>query len=78
MEKFEEFKVKGSELLEKVLELIREGNIRHLIIKNKNRVFLEIPFTLLTVAALLAPYLVAIGLFGTLVTDCSVEVVRKK
>lgn len=78
MNNLEEFQVKGQELLGKIQELIQEGNVRHLVIKQKNRIFLEIPLTILTVTAILAPYFVLIGFLGTIISDCTVEVARKK
>ena len=51
-----EFKVKGKELLEKVEELIKEGNARRIIIKDeKGRTYLEIPVTIGILGALFAP-----------------------
>jgi hypothetical protein len=76
-EKFrtEEFRVNGEELLAKIKQLVHEGNIRRILIKNKEgRVILEIPLTLGVVGALLAPSLAAVGAVAALVTEATVVV----
>ena len=75
---FEKFSVKAEDLRDKIQDLVREGNLRRLVIKNKGKVFMEIPLSVLTASALLVPYLTAIGLFGALLTDCTMEIIRKK
>jgi hypothetical protein len=74
----EDFKVSGEDLLKKVKELIREGNVRRIIIKDKEqKTIVEIPLTLGVVGALLAPPLAAVGAIAALVTDCTITVVRE-
>ena len=74
----EEFKVSGEELLKKVKELIAEGNVRRIIIKNKDgKSILELPLTLGVVGAVLAPVLAAVGAVAALVTECSIVVERQ-
>ena len=76
-ERKEEFKVSGEELLKKVKQLIAEGNVRRITIKNKEgKTIVEIPLTLGVVGALLAPPLAAIGAIAALVTECTVIVER--
>jgi hypothetical protein len=71
----EEFRVTGEGLLAKVKELVHQGNIRHIAIKNeKGRVLIDIPLTLGVVGAVLAPQLAAIGAIAALVTDCTIVV----
>lgn len=71
----EEFSVKGEEILAKVKQLIREGNIRRVIIKEKNgRVLAEFPLTVGVVGAALAPVLVAIGAVAALITEATIVV----
>ena len=71
----EEFKTTGEELLSKVKELLHEGNIRRLIIKNdEGRVLIEIPLTIGVVGIVLVPTLAAVGAIAALVTDCSIIV----
>jgi len=76
--KKEEFKVSGEELLAKIKGLIKEGNIRRIIIKNeKGETLIEIPLTYAVVGALLAPTLAAVGAIAALVTKCTIVVEKK-
>ena len=71
----EEFKTTGEDLLTKVKELVHEGNIRRLIIKNdEGRTLIEVPLTMGVVGIVLAPTLAAVGAIAALVTDCSIVV----
>ncbi|MGI6065550.1 MAG: DUF4342 domain-containing protein [Bacillota bacterium] len=77
--KQEEFKVRGEDLLSKVKELINEGNIRKIIIKDKqDNVILYIPLTVGVVGAVLAPVLAAVGAAAALITECTIAVERKE
>ena len=74
----EKFTVSGSQLVDKVKQLIREGNIRRVRIIHKEKTVFEIPLTVgapATVAVILvAPVLAALGAFAALVTECTIEV----
>jgi hypothetical protein len=74
----EKFTVKGNEVLEKVKQLIHEGNIRKVRLIHDDNTIFEIPLTVgapVTVAVILAaPLLAAIGAFAALVTECTIEV----
>ncbi len=74
----EKFTVSGSQLVDKVKQLIHEGNIRKVRIIHKEKTVLEIPLTIgapATVAVILvAPVLAALGAFAALVTECTIEV----
>jgi hypothetical protein len=71
----EEFRVNGEELLGRIKELVHEGNIRRIVIKNKEGgTVMEIPLTLGVVGALLAPTLAAVGAVAALVTEATVVV----
>jgi hypothetical protein len=75
----EEIKVAGEELVAKIKELVHEGNVRRIAIKNEEgKVIVEFPLTLGIVGALLAPTLAAIGAVAALVTDCTVVVEREE
>jgi hypothetical protein len=77
-EKIEEMKVKGEDLLKKVKELIHEGNIRRIIIKNDNgETYIEIPLTLGVVGMVLAPVLAAVGAIAALASNFTIEIVKK-
>lgn len=76
--KTETFSVKGEDLLKKTKELIKEGNVRRIIIKNKEgKVLVELPLSFGLVGAVLAPTLAAVGAIAALVTECSITVERK-
>lgn len=74
----ETFSVKGEELLKKVKGLIKEGNVRKIIIKDKTgKSLIELPLTIGVVGAVLAPVLAAVGAIAALVTECTITVERK-
>jgi len=75
----EQFKVYGHEALRKIKELIKEGNIRRIIIKNeKGKILMEIPVTFAVVGTVFAPVLAAIGALAAVLNKCTIEVERKK
>ena len=72
-----EFKVTGEELLNKVKELIHEGNIRKILIKNEKGVtFLEIPVTVGVIGAVLLPIFAAVGALAALAANFTIEVIK--
>lgn len=76
--KQEQFTIKGEELLKKVKELIAEGNVRKITIKDKSdKTLVVFPLTIGVVGALLAPALAAIGAIAALVTECTISVERE-
>lgn len=75
--KSEEFKVKGKELLGKIEDLIREGNIRRIIIKDtEDKTFIEIPLTIGVIGVIAAPVAAAVGAIAGLVANFKIEVIR--
>ena len=78
MAESEKFTVSGSQLVEKVKQLIREGNIRRVRLLHEGRTIIEIPLTIgapvAMVGILAAPVLAALGAFAALVTECTIEV----
>jgi hypothetical protein len=71
----EEFSVNGEELLARIKALIHEGNIRRIIIRDKQgRTFMEIPLTVGVAGVLLAPTLAAVGAVAALVTEAQLVV----
>jgi hypothetical protein len=72
----EEMKVAGSELVGKVKDLLHQGNIRRLVIKQDGNTIMELPLTLAAVGVVAAPVLAAVGAVAALVTDCSIVVER--
>jgi len=75
----EEFRVNGEDLLAKVKELIRAGNVRKIIIKDKKgKELIMIPVTAGVVVAVLAPVLAGVGAIAALVSECTIVVEREK
>ena len=74
----EKFTISGDKLVEKVKQLIHEGNIRRVRVIHKGNTIIEIPLTAGASAAaigiLAAPILAALGAFAALVTECTIEV----
>lgn len=71
----EEFRVNGEELIAKIKQLFHEGNIRRIIIKDKDgKTVMEIPLTIGVVGVLLAPTLAAVGAIAALLTEATVVV----
>ncbi len=73
--KTEEFRVEGEKLIAKIKELIHEGTIRRIIIKDKEgKTVLEIPMTFGVVGVLIAPQLAALGAIAALLTEATLVV----
>ncbi len=73
------YEVKGDQLLQKVKELIKEGNVRRIIIKDKSgKVLVELPLSLGVVGAVFVPVLAAVGAMAALMTECSITVEREE
>lgn len=73
----EEFSVSADDLIEKVKELIREGNVTRIMVKDeKERVLFEMPATIGVVGVILAPWLAALGVIAALATRCTLVVER--
>lgn len=74
----EEFKVEGEELLKRVKELIKQGNIRRITIKTKEgKSIIEIPLTIGVVGAVLLPVFAAVSAVAALVTECTISIERE-
>jgi hypothetical protein len=74
----ERFTVSGGQLVEKVKQLIHEGNIRRVRLLHEGRVVLELPLSIgapaTAIVIMAAPVLAALGAFAALVTECTIEV----
>ena len=76
---FEEIKVQANDLVEKVKQLIHEGNVRRIIIKDNNgATFMEIPLSVATLGVIAAPILAAVGAIAAAISDFQVVVERVK
>ncbi|MDH7563658.1 MAG: DUF4342 domain-containing protein [Candidatus Bathyarchaeota archaeon] len=75
----EEFSISAENLAEKVKELIHEGNVTRIIVKDeKGKVLLEIPVTVGVIGVVVAPWLAALGVIAALVTNCTIVVERRE
>jgi hypothetical protein len=75
----EEFKIDGSELVDKIKELIHQGNIRRIIVKNEEeKTFFEIPLTWGLVGAAFMPVLAAMGAIAALVARFTIVVEKEE
>ena len=74
-----EFKVKGEDLVRRVRELVHEGNVRRIIIKDEQgKTYFEVPLTIGVVGALLVPVWAAIGAVAALASNFTIEIVKKE
>lgn len=73
----EEFSISADNLIEKIKELLHEGNITRIIVKDeKGKVLLEIPATVGVIGVVIAPWLAALGVIAALATNCRISVER--
>jgi Domain of unknown function (DUF4342) len=74
---FEQIKVRAADLADKVRELVHEGNVRRIIIKDESgHTFMEIPLSVATVGVILAPVLAAVAAAATVVSHFEVVIER--
>lgn len=75
----EEYRVRGEQAVNKVKELIHQGNVRKITIKDKDgNVILSLPLTLGVIGAVAAPMIAAVGAVAALVTECTISIERKE
>jgi hypothetical protein len=76
--KEETFRVSGEGLIKKFKELIKEGNVRRITIKDKGgRTILDIPLTVGVIGAVITPVIAAVGALAALITECTISVERE-
>ena len=75
---WETTRVQGGELVDRVRQLVHEGNVRRIVIKQGERSIAEFPLTAGVVGVVFAPVLAAVGALAALVTDCSIAVEREE
>lgn len=74
----ERIKVSGEQLVDKTKELIHEGNVRRIIIKNADGdTVIEVPVTIGVVGAVVAPVLSAVGAIAVLASSWTIEIERR-
>ena len=75
----EEYSVSSNNLIERVKELLNEGNVTRIIVKNeKGDVLLEIPATVGVIGVVLVPWLAALGAIAALATNCKIVVEKRE
>ena len=74
----ERFTVSGSNLVEKVKELVRQGNIRRIRLIHEEKVLIDIPLSVgapaAAVVVLAAPLLAGLAAIAALVKECTIEI----
>ena len=74
---WETIRGQGGQLVDEVKRLIHEGNVRRVVVRQKDRVVAEFPLTVGVVGALAAPAVAAIGALVALLADCRLDVERE-
>jgi hypothetical protein len=73
----EKYKVAGDKVVSTIKELLRAGNVRHVVIKNdEGRTLIEFPVSIGVAASVLLPVWAAVGAVAAIVTKCTIEVER--
>ena len=72
----ETIKVTADQLVDAVKKIVREGNVRRVIIKQDGRSIAEFPLTVGVVGTVFAPVLAAVGALAAVLTECTIEVER--
>jgi hypothetical protein len=75
---WETVKLQGEQVVDEVRKLIHEGNVRRVVVKQKSQVVAEFPLTVGVVASVAAPVLAAIGALVALLTDCTIDLERRR
>jgi hypothetical protein len=75
---YETFTAQTESVINKIKELIHEGNVRRVVVQQQGRTVAEFPLTAGVVGAVLAPVLAAIGALIALLQDCTIQVEREK
>lgn len=75
----EEYTVSADNLVDRVKELLHEGNVTRIIVKDmKGKELLEVPATIGVIGVVLAPWLAALGVITALATNCKIVVERRE
>jgi hypothetical protein len=72
----ESFKIAADQLVDTLKNVVHEGNVRRVIIKQEGRTVVEFPLTVGVVGAVFAPMLAAAGALAAVLTECTIEVER--
>jgi hypothetical protein len=75
----QEYTVNGNDVVDRVKQLLHEGNVTRVIVKDDaGKILLEIPATVGVVGVVVAPWLAALGVIAALVTNCRIVVERRE
>jgi hypothetical protein len=75
----EQYRVSGDRVVAKLKELLHEGNVRHIVIRNEDgQVLIQIPVSLGVAGALLIPVWAAVGAIAAVVSSCTIEIERQE
>lgn len=75
----EEFSVRSDDLIKKVKDILHEGNVNRIIVRDEQgKLLLELPAAAGLIGAILAPWLAALGAIAALVSECSISVERRE
>jgi hypothetical protein len=75
----EEFSVNSEDLVKKIKDLLHEGNVSKIIVRDEQgKLLLELPATAGVIGVVLAPWLAAVGAIAALVSRCTISVERKE
>lgn len=75
----ESFKIQGEHLVNKIKELVNEGNIRKITIHDKDdKEIMSFPLTIGVVGAVLAPILAAVGAIAAMLSECTITVEKEE
>jgi Domain of unknown function (DUF4342) len=73
---WESFKAEGENAAERLKQVVHEGNVRRVVVKQGDRIVAEFPLTAGVVGVVIAPVLAAIGALVAMMQDCTIEVER--
>lgn len=73
---WESFKAEGANVVEKLNDLFREGNVRRVVVEHRGRTVAEFPLTAGVIGAVIAPVAAAVGVLVALLQDCTIKVER--
>ena len=74
---WETVEAKGLAVVDKVKELIAEGNVRRVRVRQQERVVAEFPLTIGVAGVVLAPVFAALAALAALLTDCTIDIERE-
>lgn len=75
----ENYRVKGQHVRQKITDIIRQGNVNRIKVKDRSgKVLINIPVSIAAIGSLLAPALAGIGVVASLMTECTIEVEKNE